>query len=156
MYLEEYVHNIMKDLAPDVEHTKFDTFEKLYEYEEKTGKIDYIFVSQSCWSNFKELWAADKSKFEALSAFKSGNVFFVMDWFPRATNPLICTYLMAAQMFPDQFTDFDSKDFTIKMFEKFYGVEGSGQKAYDHIVDNIKKQTGQDILLFGKIDTAKI
>ncbi|MGI6471525.1 MAG: ABC transporter substrate-binding protein [Candidatus Methanomethylophilaceae archaeon] len=156
MYLDGYVNNIMKDIAPDVEHTKFDDFERLYQYESEVANIDYIFVSQSCWTDFRTMWNSDSTRFEALEAFKTGDVYFVMNWFPRSTNPLISAYSIAAQMFPEQFSDFDIRDLIEETFELFYGFEGAGAEAYNVLVGKTKYTTGQDIEIFGKIDLTKL
>lgn len=156
LYLEGYMHNIMTDLAPGQDRMTFDSVESLYQYEKEHGTIDYIFISQSAWSEFKTLWNNDKSKFEAFEAFSNGDVYYVMDWYPRATNPLICAYAIATIMFPDEFGDFDIKDLIVETYELFYGFEGAGDAAYNVLVDKTNGVFKQDVGIFGKVDLTKI
>ncbi len=156
MYLDGYVNNIMKDLAPNVEHLKFDDFEKFYQYETEGNPIDYVFISQSCWTDFQTKWNEDSERFEVMEAFRNEEVYLMMDWMPRSTNPLVSAYAMAMVMFPEEFGDFDIKNLIVETYELFYGFEGAGELAYEVIVEKIHNATGQDIEIFGKVDLTKL
>lgn len=154
LYLDDYVHNIMYDIT-DEEYLTME-FEKLYQYEEEEGKIDVIFISLGCWDNFKELWHKDPNKFNVLTPFKTGEVYVVTDWFPRAYMCLGGAYLLASNLNPEALEDFDVNNYVRTLMNEFYGDEQAGGIVYNKVVEYLQDKTGQDIQLFGKVNLAKV
>lgn len=154
LYLDDYAHNIMYDIT-DEEYLTMD-FEKLYQYEEEKEKIDVIFISLGCWDNFKLLWQKDPNKFNVLTPFKTGEIYLVTDWFPRAYMCLGGAYLLNTYLHPETMGDYDVNTYIRSLMNEFYGDEKAGDIVYNKVVDYLQDKSGQDIQLFGKVNLAKV
>lgn len=154
-YFDDYLHNVMKDIDSSVLYKDI-SFEDLYEFEDTVDKIDYVLIDQGCWTDFRNEWNADSSRFKAIEAFKNDQVYYVIDWMPRSTNPLISAYCIGALLFPEQFADFEIKGLIEEIYNLFYGFEGAGAEAYEVLVNKTNLAFGQDVEIFGKVDFTKL
>jgi ABC-type Fe3+-hydroxamate transport system substrate-binding protein len=154
LYLDDYAHNIMYDIT-DKEYLTMD-LEKLYQYEKDEGKIDVIFINLACWDDFKQMWQKDPSKLKALTPFKTGEVYLVTDWFPRAYMCLGGAYLLASYLHPEAIGNYDVNGYIRQLMNEFYGNEENGGIAYNAVVEYLQNKSGQDIQLFGKVDLDKV
>ncbi len=149
LYLDDYAHNVMYDITTEEYLTM--EFETLYEYEAGHGAIDTVFISIPCWEDFRDKWRSDSSRFTALGPFKTGEVYAVTDWFPRAYMCLGGAYLLAPVISPGSLGDLDPEAEVRGLMNEFYGSTEAGGIVYDHISRYFRDTTGIDGDLFGKV-----
>ena len=157
IYIKEYVVNVFEGIS-DNEYGVVD-FQRLYDYEKETHKIDYIFIDEArAWNDFKSLYQADPSKFNVMSAFQNDSVYLVMPYQSNGMitdNCIILAYLYSSLLYPERFTDFDINSFALKVWSFFADSDELGLKVYQARTGYMTNDAGYPIGFFGKIDTTK-
>lgn len=150
IYLEDYVYNIVRDMS-DINTYEL-SFEKLYEYEKTTHKIDVIITSSNAYPNLRDMYKEDSSRFTVLSAFQDGEVYGLPRTMARMCDTtLIDVYAIASYLYPELFEGFSIDDFAKEVWSMFFGDSDSAKKLYDAKLQYFQQNLGMTGI-FVKID----